>query len=186
MSILKKDNIFFQIEDKNKIQPEYYEGIKEECSQKSSGYLALVYKNNEIRVLPIKHWILFHKNVKYMDEEEYNAKVKKAEEEFLKIQKGKKGKKFLMKKKAEEEEEEMAKAFEKQVPAEKNSESGSEKGKVALGVQKPKYGFLFHLNRKEKGKMMNYQLKKALWQAKRMKLNSLKNSQSIFFHSKTF
>lgn len=83
--------------------------MKEECSQQSAGYLALIYSKNknELRAIPIKHWMLLHKNVKYTDEKEYNEKVKKAEEEFLKLQKGStKARKLLLLKKKEEGEEE--------------------------------------------------------------------------------
>lgn len=76
---------------------------------------------NEVRVLPIKNWIIFHKNVKYTDEDEYNVKVKKAEEDFLRLQKGKKGRKILMKKQEEEEEEK------EKLAIDKNNDSGSEK-----------------------------------------------------------
>jgi len=92
--------------------------------------LALAYNKmkNEVRVLPVKHWILFHKNVKYMDEEEYNLKVQMAEAEFVKMQKGSRGYKKLLKKKEEDEE------FEKENQEKKNL-SGSEKN-VVLGVKK--------------------------------------------------
>lgn len=79
--------------------------MKEECSQQGSGYIAFINSKNknELRAIPIKHWILLHKNVKYTDEKEYNEKVKKAEEEFLKLQKGSnKARKLLSLKKKEE------------------------------------------------------------------------------------
>lgn len=122
--------MFYQIEDKNKIVPEYYEGMKEESSQNGSGYLALIYSKNKnhIGLLPIKHWILFHKNVKYTDENEYNEKVRKAELEFERLQKGPKGlRKLLLKKKESEGEENGEKG------KEKADDSGSDT-RIKLGV----------------------------------------------------
>ena len=107
--------------------------MKEDCSQKGSGYLALIYNKNknEIRMLPVKNWITFHKNVKYLDEEEYNLKVEQAEAEFKRLIKGNKGMKKPLKKKEDSEHEEDIK------------ENKSDVGKgITLGVMKEQLLFL--------------------------------------------
>lgn len=119
---LEKKAKSYEIEDQQKFKPELYEGFLENQKIEGCKYLAFIKGKDDFRVVPISHWVLFHKKLRLGNEEEYNLKFAKIEEEMTLKTKGERSLKRLITKKRNEkelEEEDLREEREKKEQEEK-------------------------------------------------------------------
>lgn len=96
----------YEIEDRQRFSPDFYEGYIQHQQQEGCKYLAFIKGRENFSIVPISDWVLFHKKNK-MNEDEFNSKSLKIEEEMIKTTKGELShKRYLRKQRDEKEDEE--------------------------------------------------------------------------------